>query len=321
VSVDPDAPTARESVEQRSIAAEHPSSAAAQPTFDGPTISAITPEEQARLDLDRMLSLDLPPRDFPFAQLDLPYRFLYGIKRTIYHPIKDWISPEPRLYIGNEGVVKEYTGPVDHTDALGALGQIAMMFLPGPKGVGVGEAAADELAVTGGLLGPGAEAEGSAAADLLANRQAWAELTTDAAEVSRRIYVPGESVAGATELNIIEHGASSDPLALARGEAGAESVVLSGVGKVGPNTLAHMLVEAGWQGGHVRLLSCGTGMANEAGITYGEQLSLALAEQGAPSVVAAPNGLLQIGSELFGTQAPLVVSPRVSIGIGAFGFW
>lgn len=147
------------------------------------------------------------------------------------------------------------------------------------------------------------------------------ELTQNAPAAAQRIHVAGENLAGSTELTLIDHGASSNPLALARGEAGAETVVLSGVGRVGPNTLAEMLVQQGWRGGHLRLLSCGTGMENEAGIVLGEQLSLALAERGAPTVVAAPKGLMVVGSEMFGTSGPVVISPRILIGVKGFGYW
>jgi len=163
--------------------------------------------------------------------------------------------------------------------------------------------------------------EGALDPEVLANRQAWTELTENAPAAARRLFVEGESLAGATELTLIEHGASSNLLAMSRGEAGAEGVVLSGVGQVGPNTLAEILVQAGWSGGQLRLIACSTGMANEAGIIFGEQLSSALGARGAPTVVSAARGLVQVGSELLGTPAPVVVSPRVSVGVGAFGYW
>lgn len=320
MSVDPDAPTAREAAQQQSLPAEHP-----QPVkpvsapYTGPTISAITPQQQARMDADRIFHLDMPPdQAFSYPEAGIPYRILYTLKHSFYAPIADWISPRPRRYIGSDGTVKEYTGPIDHTDALVPIAQIAMLFLPAPKGVGLGTAAAEDAAAGGTrLLSEGAPLDPAVAA----NRQAWAELTQSAPAAAQRIHVAGEDLAGSTELTLIDHGASSNPLALARGEAGAETVVLSGVGRVGPNTLAEMLVQQGWRGGHLRLLSCGTGMENEAGIVLGEQLSLALAERGAPTVVAAPKGLVQVGSELFGTPAPVVISPRVTIGVKAFGYW
>jgi hypothetical protein len=170
--------------------------------------------------------------------------------------------------------------------------------------------------LTGSRLLPG-EALDEA---VMANRAAWRELTAGNPSASR-IFQAGEDLSGVNELAIIDHGAARDVAAISAGQAGAETVALSGVGRVGPNALAEMLVQSGWQGGQLRLVACSTGLGSTQGITFGEQLSIALAARGAPTVVAAPRGLVMVGSELFQTSAPVVVSPRVGIGVGAFQYF
>lgn len=146
--------------------------------------------------------------------------------------------------------------------------------------------------------------EGAAALDeaVLLNRKAWGELTANSPS-GAQIFEPGQNLAGVKELTFIEHGAARDVAAAVAGETGAETVVLSGVGKVGPNTLAELLAQSGWEGGHIRLVACSTGMCNvRTGLIYGEQL-------------------VQVGSELIGTAAPVVVRPRVGVGVGAFRYF
>ena len=89
---------------------------------------------------------------------------------------------------------------------------------------------------------------------VVANRKAWADLTTNSPSASA-VFEPGQSLSGQSELTIIEHGTASDTAAMSAGQVGADRVVLTGVGKVGPDTLAEILAQDGWQGGHVRLLS------------------------------------------------------------------
>jgi hypothetical protein len=189
-----------------------------------------------------------------------------------------------------------------------------------------GDVAANAIA-RGGGTNPGSLLTGSRllpgeALDeaVMANRAAWRELTAGNPSASR-IFQAGEDLSGVNELAIIDHGAARDVAAISAGQAGAETVALSGVGRVGPNALAEMLVQSGWQGGQLRLVACSTGLGSTQGITFGEQLSIALAERGAPTVVAAPRGLVMVGSELFQTSAPVVVSPRVGIGVGAFQYF
>jgi RHS repeat-associated protein len=188
-------------------------------------------------------------------------------------------------------------------------------------GLGLAQSASKAALVTGSrpLL---AEATASLDEAVVANRAAWRELTAGNPSASR-IFEVGTDLAGVNELAIIEHGAARDRAAMSLGEVGAETVAVSGVGRVGPNTLAELMVQSGWRGGQLRLIACSTGMASEQGITFGEQLSIGLAARGAPTVVAAPRGLVTVGAEFFGTPtaAPIVVSPRVGIGVGAFRYW
>jgi RHS repeat-associated protein len=153
-----------------------------------------------------------------------------------------------------------------------------------------------------------------------ANRQSWAQLTSNSPSASQ-VFSVGQDLSATNELTIIEHGTARDIAGMSRGEVGAEQVVLSGVGKVGPDTLAEILTQNGWQGGQLRLIACGTGLPSEQGLIFGEQLSISLGERGASTMVAAPKGLVTVGSELFGTQAPVVVSPRVGVGVGAFNYY
>jgi RHS repeat-associated protein len=141
---------------------------------------------------------------------------------------------------------------------------------------------------------------------VIANRAAWAELTAGKPPASR-VFTIGDDLTGVSELTIIEHGVARDVVAMSAGTTGAESVAVSGVGRVGPNVLAELLSQSGWRGGHLRLIACGTGTCNPQGIVLGEQLSIALGEQGLPTVVAAPRGLVMVGSELWGTRAPVIV--------------
>ncbi len=127
-------------------------------------------------------------------------------------------------------------------------------------------------------------------------------------------------MSGLDELTMIEHGTGNVAGMETQG-VGASRVVLSGVGEVGPDRLAEILSQAGWQGGQLRLIACSTGLPNDQGLIFGEQLSTALGARGLSTVVAAPNGLVMVGSDLFGTPAPVVVSPKVGVGVGAFNYF
>ena len=152
-----------------------------------------------------------------------------------------------------------------------------------------------------------------------ANRQSWATLTENAPS-SAQVFSPGQELSGINELTVIDHGTGNNE-GMAHQGVGAEQVVLSGIGKVGPNALAETLAQSGWQGGQLRLVACSTGLPSDQGLVFGEQLSIALGVRGLPTVVAAPRGLVFVGSEMFGTQGPVVISPRVAVGVAAFNYY
>jgi RHS repeat-associated protein len=172
---------------------------------------------------------------------------------------------------------------------------------------------------TGGNTLLAGESEGLDPA-VAANRQSWAELTENTPSASR-VYSPGQDLSGLDELAIIEHG-TGNVAGMANQGVGAEQVMLSGVGKVGPNALAELLAQGGWQGGQLRVIACSTGIPSDQGLIFGEQLSIALGNRGLPTVVSAPIGLVQEGSPLVGTPAPVVVStPEWTFGVGAFNYF
>ncbi len=154
------------------------------------------------------------------------------------------------------------------------------------------------------------------------NRQAWQALAAND-PAAAHIFEMGQNLEGLDTLTIIDHGAAVDRAAMSAGEIGADTVNLTGVGKVSPSELAEILAEHGWKGGHLRLVSCGTGMcgATASGAAFAEELAQALGARNLPTVVSAPKGLVQVGSEMFGTQAPVVLSPRISVGVGAFNYY
>jgi hypothetical protein len=142
------------------------------------------------------------------------------------------------------------------------------------------------------------------------------------------VFEPGQDLAGAGEVAVIEHGVRG-PASL-NANLGADAVIVTGVGEVGPNTLAELLAQEGFQGGLVRCIACRTGVPNAQGIIFGEELSNALNNRGIPSVVAAPKGPVQVGSTVFGpapivpgAQVPAITAPqqRTLPGIFGFGYW
>lgn len=101
------------------------------PVNDGPTISAETDAQRIERESTAILNLDMPPGETDlYPEALIPYAFLYGIKHSIYTPIREWVSPTPRLYINSEGNVAEYTGPRDHTDAIPAIANLALLAAP-----------------------------------------------------------------------------------------------------------------------------------------------------------------------------------------------
>jgi RHS repeat-associated protein len=142
--VDPTSPqpTALEEQQQASLPSEHPQ-ASVPPTpppqkeYDGPTIRAETEGEHRDRMNSKILNLDLPPAQLPTDEGDylgtfgVVYSIAYGVKQSIYKPIKSLVLDEHPQYLDSEGHVRTWEGQVDHTDALAAIGQIAMLALPG----------------------------------------------------------------------------------------------------------------------------------------------------------------------------------------------
>jgi Domain of unknown function (DUF4157) len=170
------------------------------------------------------------------------------------------------------------------------------------------------------LLGPGdAQPLDPAVA---ANIEAWQQLTANN-PAAARLFAVGEDLSGIDELALIDHGAAADVEAMSAGKVGADTVNLSGVGHVTPEQLAEILQQQGWKGGYLRLISCSTGMCSATGTAFGEELVAALAARELPTVVAAPKGLVQVGSDLFQTPAPAVMTPgsQAGAGVNAFNYF
>ncbi len=83
------------------------------------------------------------------------------------------------------------------------------------------------------------------------------------------------TLVGANEISLVAHG--------------NEDVVRVGNTRLPPRELATRLVEAGWRGGTVRLVSCDTAVVGGPA-PYGQQLANELAALGADSAVIAPKG-------------------------------
>ena len=149
---------------------------------------------------------------------------------------------------------------------------VAMRFLPRLASLlprVAGESAAIRIAGEGGVL---AEEEVPTAEEIVAsNKQAWQELTHNSPSASS-IFELGQSLSGKKERAIIAHGWAHDKFRMNQGLIGAERVNLSGLGRVGPNTLAEILAQSGWEGEHIRLMACSTGTPSEQGILFGEQV-------------------------------------------------
>jgi RHS repeat-associated protein len=160
-SVNPTTPTQRENAEQRSIPSEHPTKNSApspdSSVYEEPSIRAETEDEAQQRIVGRFSTLDLPPEELPpeaYESTFLPaaYSIAYSLKRSIYVPIREWISPTPRNYLDSEGHVREYTGPRDHTDALLAIAQVGTLFLPTGEASAVVDATlAEETALSVGI--------------------------------------------------------------------------------------------------------------------------------------------------------------------------
>jgi RHS repeat-associated protein len=139
-------PTVKEKQQQASIPSEHPLASTAAPRkqeYTGPTIGPVSEEQLRAWKNQRIENLDLPPDDSVFDEDESGmfaafYTIAYGVKQSIYKPIKSWVLDEHPQYIDSQGRVQTWTGPVDHTDALGAIVQIGLLFTPvGPEAEGM----------------------------------------------------------------------------------------------------------------------------------------------------------------------------------------
>ncbi|TDW49139.1 RHS repeat-associated protein [Flavobacterium sp. 270] len=260
--------------------------------IEGPTIRAETNEERIQREGDQFLNLEANPWDM-YPELGIPYGILKGLKHSIYVPIRELISETPINYIDSNGNVAEYTGRRDHTDAIPALANIALLFTPAPKGVG-----------------PGFLGEELSAEVVAENIAAWRNLAGSSAP----IFEEGVAIGAADELALVGHGVRTEASIME--EAGA-SFVRIGERDLNPVELADMLQGQGWQGGTLRLLSCRTGVPCSEGVVFGESLSGILNGRGLTTTVVAPRGAVQIGSEMMGTGVPVI--SRTPEGVMTWG--
>ncbi len=302
--VDPTTPTLREEQLQQSLPEEERylpplsehldtnSSSAEPPTYEGPTIGPLTEENRRQIENEQFINLEANPWDM-YPEMGIPYAILAGLKHSIYTPIRNWVVDERPQYIDSEGHVREWTGPIDHTDAIPAIANLALFFLPTPKLTGAG------------LLG-----EDLSAAVVMENMSGWRAL----AGKSAPIFEEGVAIGSADELAVIAHGVRTE--ASIASEAGANFVRI-GERDFNPVQLADLLETQGWRGGTLRLLSCRTGIASAEGTVFGEQLSLSLNTRGLGTVVVAPRGAVQMGS-MFDPLLPAV--SRTPEGMVTWGF-
>jgi hypothetical protein len=102
-----------------------------------------------------------------------------------------------------------------------------------------------------------------------------------------------DSLAGTDEVTLVAHD--------------NETAVGIGTEIYSERELAQALVDAGWQGGSLRLAACKTGVCGPSGTAYGQNLANELGALGAESVVIAPTASVSIsGGE---TGLPQVLRP------------
>jgi len=263
------------------------------PTDAGPTIRAETEDERLQKQADEFINLDANPWDM-YPELGIPYAILKGLKHSIYTPVRELISPTPRYFLNSEGHAQEYTGPRDHSDAIPAIANLALLFLPTPKAIGPG------------LLG-----EELSAAVVTDNISAWRTLAGE----STPIFEEGVALGATDELAVIAHGVRTE--ASIAENAGA-SFVRIGERDLNPTQLADLLESQGWQGGNLRLLSCRTGLVSSEGNIFGQSLTEILNARGIGTTVVAPRGAVQIGSGMLDTAVPVI--SRTPEGVMTWGF-
>jgi RHS repeat-associated protein len=95
----------------------------------------LTTGEAHRAQDERMFNLDLPPSELPFdwPEFKIPYEVLYGLKQSIYKPIKaHWFDERPK-YLDSKQNVQTVPWRPDRMDAAVAYAQIASLMIPAPR--------------------------------------------------------------------------------------------------------------------------------------------------------------------------------------------
>jgi len=100
---------------------------------------------------------------------------------------------------------------------------------------------------------------------------------------------PG-SLKGVTEATAFGHGVTSSPKNLL---LGATRVTIGGV-NVTAEGYANAFAEAGWEGGILRMASCQTGLPNEFGSIYGEEVANEFGYLGKETTTLSPEGQVDI---------------------------
>jgi hypothetical protein len=243
---------------------------------------------------------------------------------TAHSAARELVAGEPTPTFAHEVIARplEAAGVNKNTaDTIGSFGEVAFGGYTSAYSVARSYSLSASTLNTTRLLGESAETLDEAA--VLANREAWGDLTRGTPSAGQ-VFEPGANLAGSSEVTIIRHGvraAGSEAAAV-----GADTIAISGVGKVGPATTAELLIQSGFEGGLVRCIACRTGAPNAQGITFGEQLSIALNNRlENPSVVAAPRGPVEIGTLLgpgpvvSGTLTSALTKPDNKTLYGIFG--
>jgi RHS repeat-associated protein len=96
-----------------------------------PEARAYTTDQVNRARDEKIYSFDLPPDDLPFPwQEHTLYKVIYGLKQSIYKPIKaHWLDEKPK-YLDRNNNVQTVPWRIDRRDAGVAYAQIASLFIP-----------------------------------------------------------------------------------------------------------------------------------------------------------------------------------------------
>lgn len=106
------------------------------------------------------------------------------------------------------------------------------------------------------------------------------------------------SLSGINDMTLLAHAAP--------GQVNIEGV------RMGPAQLADKLIDAGWRGGRLELVACGTGSGGSQ--SYAQGLANELTSRGAPTTVVAPDGMPAILGDAHGL-------PQIVKGQDANGVW